>query len=197
MLPMEGRLLVSWENLSDLKESHPIETSEYAKIIDVDHEPAFNWWVPHVLKKRDRIILLVKKRNPRFLKRTHKFGIEVPMTVKDALEIDRRNGNTFWANAIAKKMKDVRVAFEIFLNGQSTPIGYQKIPCHMIFDINMEDFCHKARLVAEGHWTKALTTVTYASVVSHETVCIALLMAALNDLEVKIGNVLTAYSSVR
>jgi hypothetical protein len=51
---------LSWENLSDLKESHPIETSEYAKIIDVDHEPAFNWWVPHVLKKRDHILLLVK-----------------------------------------------------------------------------------------------------------------------------------------
>jgi hypothetical protein len=40
-----------WENLSDLKESHPIETSKYAKITGVDHEPAFNWWVPHVLKK--------------------------------------------------------------------------------------------------------------------------------------------------
>jgi hypothetical protein len=62
----------SWENLSNLKESHPIETSEYAKIIGIDHEPAFNWGVPHILKKRDRIILLVKKRNPRFLKKTHK-----------------------------------------------------------------------------------------------------------------------------
>ena len=26
------------------------------KIIGIDHEPAFNWWVPHILKKRDRII---------------------------------------------------------------------------------------------------------------------------------------------
>ncbi len=43
---------LSWENLSELKESHPIETSEYAKIIGVGHEPAFNWWVPYVLKKR-------------------------------------------------------------------------------------------------------------------------------------------------
>jgi hypothetical protein len=30
---------------------------------------------------------------------------EVPKTVKDALEIDRRNGNTFWADAIAKEIK--------------------------------------------------------------------------------------------
>jgi hypothetical protein len=92
----------SWENLSNLKESHPIETSEYTKIIGINHEPAFNWWVPHILKKRDQNISLVKKRNPRFLKKTHKFGIEVPKTVKDALDIDRRNGNIFWADAIAK-----------------------------------------------------------------------------------------------
>ncbi len=130
----------SWENLADLKESHPIETAKYAKILGIDHEPAFNWWVPHVLRKRDRIISLVRKRNPCYLKRTHKFGIELPKTVKEALALDKKNGNTFWADAIAKEMKDVCVAFKILLDGQSAPIGYQKIPCHMIFDIKMDDF---------------------------------------------------------
>jgi hypothetical protein len=33
----------SWENLADLKKSHPIETAKYAKILGIDHEPAFNW----------------------------------------------------------------------------------------------------------------------------------------------------------
>ncbi len=117
----------------------------------------------------------------------------MPKTVKDALEIDRRNGNTFWANAIAKEMKDICVAFKILLYGQPAPIGYQKISCHMIFDIKIEDFCRKARLVAEGHWTEAPATIIYASVVSRGTVYIVLLMAALNDLEVKIGDVLNAY----
>jgi hypothetical protein len=41
--------------------------------------------------------------------------------------------------------------------------------------------------------TKAPATITYASVVSCETVCIALLMAALNDLNVEVGDVLNAY----
>ena len=53
--------LTTWENLSDLKESHPIETAEYAVPRKIDHEPAFNWWVQHFLKKRDRIISLVKR----------------------------------------------------------------------------------------------------------------------------------------
>jgi hypothetical protein len=41
--------------------------------------------------------------------------------------------------------------------------------------------------------TKALAAITYASVVSCETVRIALLMAALNDLNDKVGDVLNAY----
>jgi hypothetical protein len=41
--------------------------------------------------------------------------------------------------------------------------------------------------------TKAAGTITYASVVFCETVCITLLMATLNDLHVKVGNVLNAY----
>jgi hypothetical protein len=111
---------------------------------------------------------------------------------KSQPELDKKNGNTFWADAIAKEMKDVCVAFKILFDGQSAPIGYQKIPCHMIFDIKMEDFRCKARLVAGGHMTKAPATITYASIVSRETIRIALLMAALNDLNVKVGDVLNA-----
>ena len=113
----------SLENLADLKESHPIETAKYAKILGIDHEPAFNWRVPHVLRKRDCIISLVRKRKPRYLKWTHKFGIELPKTIKEALELDKKNGNTFWADAIAKEMKDVCVAFKSLLDGQPAPIG--------------------------------------------------------------------------
>jgi hypothetical protein len=48
----------SWENLVDLKESHPIETAKYAKILGIDHEPAFNWCVPHVLGRGITLFLL-------------------------------------------------------------------------------------------------------------------------------------------
>jgi hypothetical protein len=183
----------SWENLADLKESHPFETVEYEVTQGIDHKSAFTWWVPHVLKKRDQTTSLVCQRTTRYLKRTHKFGIEVPKTVKEDLDLDRKNGNTLWADAIAKEMNEVCIAFNILPDGHSAPIGYQKIPCHMIFDMKMEDFRQKARLVAGGHWTKAPATITYASVVSRETVRLALTIASLNDLEVKVGDVLNAY----
>ncbi len=63
----------------------------------------------------------------------------------------------------------------------------------MVFDVKMEDFRQKAQLFAGGHTTEAPPTITYASVVSRETVCRALTIAALNDLEVKVGDVLNAY----
>jgi hypothetical protein len=63
----------------------------------------------------------------------------------------------------------------------------------MVFDIKMEDFKQKAQLVTGGHKTEDTATITYASVVSRKTVRIALMLAALNDLQVKAGDVLNAY----
>ncbi len=79
------------------------------------------------MRKRDAIIALVKKRSARYLKRTHKFGIECFKTVEDALELDRCNGNTMWADSIAKEMKNVRVAFNPLQKGAQPPTGYQFI----------------------------------------------------------------------
>ena len=63
----------------------------------------------------------------------------------------------------------------------------------MIFDIKMEDIQQKARQVAGGHATFAPPTLTYASVLSHESVRIALTLDALNDLEVKTSDIYNAY----
>ncbi len=47
--------------------------------------------------------------------------------------------------------------------------------------------------MAGGHLTQAPATITYASVVSREIVRLALTFASLNDLKVKVGDVLNAY----
>ena len=59
----------------------------------------------------------------------------------------------------------------------------------MIFDVKMEDFRQKVRLVAGGHTTKVLACVTYTSVVSRETVHIALTLVVLNNLEMKVVDI--------
>jgi hypothetical protein len=65
----------------------------------------------------------------------------------------------------------------------------------MIFDVIIKDFHRKACMVAGGHMTGAPTTLTYASIVSCETNHIALTLATLNDLEVKVANILNTYIS--
>ena len=88
-----------------------------------------------VLKKRLRIIYLVKKKNTQYLKKTHKFGIEVPKSVVQAYALDKKNVHTLWADAISRDMKDVSPAFKKLDNGEIVPIGYQQINCQMNFDV--------------------------------------------------------------
>ena len=70
--------------------------------------------------------------------------------------------------------------------------GFQEIKCHIIFDIKM-DFTRKARFVAGGHMTEAPNSLTYSSVVSRESVKIAFLVAALNDLDIMSCDIGNAY----
>ena len=63
-----------------------------------------------MLKKRDRLIHKVVSR---CRKGSMKFGIAVPRTVAEAHELDRINGNTFWADAIKKEMENVKIAFNV------------------------------------------------------------------------------------
>ena len=64
----------------------------------------------------------------------------------------------------------------------------------MIFDIKIgENFRRKAWLVAGGHTTEAPATLTYSSVISRDSVQIALTVAALNESEVMACNIQNAY----
>ena len=79
-----------------------MKTAEYAVAQGIDHEPGLNWWVDSVLIKKEIIISLVKKRNAWYLKKTHKFGVDLPKSVTEAYELDENNVNTLWADSIAK-----------------------------------------------------------------------------------------------
>ena len=82
----------TWVPLVHMKESHPVETAEFTRACQIDEEAAFAWWVPYTLRKRDIILSKLKAR----LRRTvTKYGIEVPTSVDHAMELDKKNGNTF------------------------------------------------------------------------------------------------------
>ena len=37
-----------------------MQTGEFAAAQGIDHKIAFNWWVKHMLKKRDRVIASIR-----------------------------------------------------------------------------------------------------------------------------------------
>jgi len=64
----------------------------------------------------------------------------------------------------------------------------------MVIDIKLNgSFTRKARLVADGHQTKPSEAITYSSVVSRDSVRIALTLASLNGLEVSACDIGNAY----
>ena len=82
-------------------------------------------------------------------------------------------------------MKNVKIAFKVLENGDKVSPCLQKIKCQLIFDVDMEDFRIKAQIVASGHLTDTKMAMRYSSVVSRKSVRIELMLAALNNIEVK------------
>ena len=181
----------SWVSLNDMKDSYPLETAEYSIMNKISTEPAFAWWVPHVLRKRSRIINKVKSK---YWKRTHKYGIRLPHSVEEALRIDEETGTDYWRKAIEKEMKNVMPAFE-FRDDDKMPVGYAKIRCHMVFDVKIGDLTRKARFCANGNETDPPKESTFSTVVSRDSVRLFFLSAALNGLDILPADIQNAYLS--
>jgi len=191
----------SWIPLKDVKQANPLELSEYTIANKINNELAFAWWIPDIVKRKNRIVSKIKTK---YWRTSHKFGIEIPKSVEHALQIDRETGTDHWRRAIEKEMKNVRIAFQKWEGGgpeaariastNGSLIGYQEIRCHMVFDIKLDgDLTRKACFVAGGHTTDTPDSTTYSSVVSQESVRIAFLIAALNDLQIFAADVGNAY----
>jgi len=177
----------SWVALRDMKESHPIETAEYCEFNQLADKPAMSWQVPFTLKKKKQIISKVKSKSK---KKNQKYGISIPRSVKEALELHKTNGNTLWRDAIAKEMKNVRIAFDVLDKDSNIEPGRTFLECYLIFDVKM-DFTRKARFVANGAKTPDLKSPT--GIISRETVRIAFTHAALNGYNILAGDILNAY----
>ena len=144
-----------------------------------------------MLKKKNRVI---SKAKTKYWQTTTKFGFRIPRTISEAQRIDNDNQNTYWMDAVRLEMKNVRISFEVYDGDISDLKEYQKINCHMIFDIKMsENFRRKARMVAGGHQTETPPTLTYSSVVSRDSIRILLMIAALNGLDVLSCDIQNAY----
>ncbi len=178
-----------WIDLKILKESNLVQIAEYVTARNIADESAFAWWVPYVLRKQDVIVSAVTTR---VWKTSHKYGIELPTSVKHAIEVDWKNGNTLWQDDLSKEMGNVCVAFEILGPGTKAPPGWHKASGHLVFDVKM-DFTRKERWVKDGHKTPDSATSSFAGVVLRDGICVALTHVALLGLPVLGADIRNAY----
>jgi hypothetical protein len=110
----------------------------------------------------------------------YKFDIQVPRGIKNAINLDKKNGNQLWQEAIKTYLK-LLTNYQTFIvldSGEDIPTGYQKIPYHMVFDVKYE-LKHKIRLVAVVNWTVNDKKGIYSGVVRMDTVRIGFFLGEL------------------
>jgi hypothetical protein len=121
-----------------------------------------------------------------------KFGILVPRTHLQALELDKSNGNAKWHEAEETELKQLLETFGDQGQGGDAPAGYKKIRCHMLYEVK-HDGRHKARLVAGGHLTNTNTESVYSGVVSLRGIWLVIFLAEFNSLELWGADIGNAY----
>ena len=147
-------------------------------------------------KATKRIVRLANKakihsfRNkPRF-----KCGFQVARNYDEAMELDQRNGNTLWKEAIDKEFQQIDEynTFEDMGKGHQPGPEYKRIPVHLVFDVKA-DGRHKVRLVAGGHLTETPIDSVYSSVVSLRGIRILAFLAEHNGQDLWATDIGNAY----
>ena len=69
------------------------------------------------------------------------------------MELDRKNGDALFSDAINKVLCAFKVAYRILEGGKTVLSGYQFVKCLIMFDIKMEIFHLEALLAAGFHMT--------------------------------------------
>ena len=195
----------TWEPISSIYTGDKYVLAEYAR----DNGLLDEWESPRMklkaaAKNSKKLLRLVNQAKLKSYKNTpvYKNGHKVPRNHQQAMELDRINGNTKWADA-ERLEKDQLFEYETFddrghRSTSAPPRGYKKINLHFVYDVK-HDGRYKARVVAGGHLTETPVESIYSGVVSMRGIRIVTFIAELNNLEVwqtDIGNAyLEAYTT--
>ena len=66
-----------------------------------------------------------QKIKSKYWQRTHKFGIKIPKSVPEALNIDKQNGDYLWRDSINKEIPNIKNSVDEYDSDASNFIGYQ------------------------------------------------------------------------
>ncbi len=121
-------------------------------------------------------------------------GVEIPRNSKEAIYLDKKNGDNKWGEAMGREIGGIQEHKTLLFlpPGADPPEGYQEVPLRMIFDVK-PDLRRKARLVAGGHLIDARGHSSYSSVVRLDSIRLLNVIAKAQGLKVLAGDVGNAY----
>ena len=130
----------------------------------------------------------------------YKYGVYIPKNTKEALAIDKQNGNNLWRDAITKEvqtLQDFKTFKEIVSRKARGEVAfdrskYQYAPLRCIYDVK-ENGTRKCRTIIGGHVIKTSVEDTYASNMKTMSARMLMCIAAANRLDVLVGDVTSAY----
>ncbi|KAL7544464.1 hypothetical protein ACHAWF_007845 [Thalassiosira exigua] len=111
---------------------------------------------------------------------THKYGIKVLKTYSEAIALDKKNGNSFWHDAILKEI------------GNKAPPGWRLEEVQQGYCLWRKNRLYQEGQVNDGHKTSALQASSSAGVVLHGSIRIVLTYA-LNELDITTADICNAY----
>eukprot|EP00957_Ditylum_brightwellii_P032288 2446180-Ditylum_brightwellii.AAC.1 len=123
----------TWENLKDMCQDHPRITAHYV--------------LEHQLQKGSR-----KWKKPKS-KMQMKYGIKVPCNIKEAIQFNEENGNTFWQDTMKFEV-DALMEMDCFpfkTEGYHPGTGPQRTTLYIVFDVKQtcrgkQDFKGRVRI---------------------------------------------------
>ena len=194
---------VTFEPLSVIAADDPITCAAYAKeknLYNLDGWKRFR----HLIKKEKQQTRAIKQSIIRQVRHSKKymFGFLIPRNYTEALEFDKANNNSKWYDATKAELDSIH-SYHVFQKHEkaiydkqkkviNAPPGYQKIRVHLVFAVK-NDGRHKARLVADGHFTPEPVESIYSGVDSLRNLKLVIFLGKLNDLELWGADIGNAY----
>ncbi len=198
------KVLIEWESgertfepISEIYRADKWLLAEYAKENDLlDAWDSSRVRVKQAAKNCANVLRLINQARMRSNRATpiFKYGHQVPRSHDEAMELDRKNGNTKWRDSEALEifqLKEYSTFNDIGHRSQvKPPDDHKKISLHFVYDVK-HDGRYKSRIVAGGHLTDVPLESVYSGVVSLRGVRTVVFLAELNNLlvwQTDIGN---------
>ena len=178
-------------------DTDPVTVAIYAREHGLLDTPG--WRMPYLKKLAKTQRRIIRRANQAKLhsfrtKPIYMYGFQVPRNHEQAMDLDRRNGNTKWRDSELLELgqiQDYQTFQDLGKGGHPGP-DYKKITVHMVYAVK-HDGRHKSRLVAGGHLTETPIDSVYSSVVSLRGIRILTFLGELNEQNIWVTDIGNAY----